>query len=178
MKHYKHVNIEIEYDDTAPDPYKEFDMLGEVAAYDRRSAYPDTEGMGKSHYMYAPQNVTLEKYLRTKADAVITVDFMGIGLAYVTRQQIIAEYGAYTPATSRKAKKVLTAQAEEYRLWADGETYGYIITNNDGDRLDSCYGFYGRDYCEQEARAAADYHEKEIQANQDAITARFELVTT
>jgi hypothetical protein len=60
----------------------------------------------------------------------------------------------------------LSAQAEEYAAWADGEVYGYVIeqratwrrdddhdaTMETWEHVDSCWGFYGRAYAEEAAR--------------------------
>lgn len=53
----------------------------------------------------------------------------------------------------------------EYRKWATGEVFGYVITDEDG-KEDSCWGFIGEEYALQSARDAAGYTckhcEKEI----------------
>lgn len=65
-------------------------------------------------------------------------------------------------------------EAEDYlsevRSWAEGDVYGYIVERNreytktysdgeqeegeDWQQVDSCWGFYGREYAEQSARQA------------------------
>lgn len=45
---------------------------------------------------------------------------------------------------------------ETYTEWANGEVYGYQIEDADGDDVDSCYGFYGLDYCKEQANEVAD----------------------
>ena len=44
-----------------------------------------------------------------------------------------------------------------YEQWAQGDIWGFIIENSDGEELDSCWGFYGSDDCEKQAKEAADY---------------------
>jgi hypothetical protein len=71
-----------------------------------------------------------------------------------------------------------TVAAEDYlsevRAWAEGDVYGYIVerfreytkTYNDGrveegeewELVDSCYGYYGRQYAEEAAREALTDH--------------------
>lgn len=60
----------------------------------------------------------------------------------------------------RNAKRLEYAKnaAEHYGQWMNGETYGYVIKNADGDDLDSCWGFIGMDDVEQEARASAEHY--------------------
>jgi hypothetical protein len=43
---------------------------------------------------------------------------------------------------------------------AGGDVYGYVIENANDDDLDSCWGFYGIDYCIQEAKDAAEHVRK------------------
>ena len=45
---------------------------------------------------------------------------------------------------------------EEYTKWANGDCWGYIIENEDGEQLDSCWGFVGEDYAVAGMRAAAE----------------------
>lgn len=45
--------------------------------------------------------------------------------------------------------------ASEYTDWANGECFGYILKDEDGDEVDACWGFIGRDEVEAEAKAAA-----------------------
>jgi hypothetical protein len=62
----------------------------------------------------------------------------------------------------RNAKRLAYAKnvAEEYGRWANGETYGYTLHDPDGNEVDSCWGFIGRENVEAEAKdvaiAAAD----------------------
>ena len=90
---------------------------------------------------------------------------------YVTRADVIREYGSNTAETRERASQCLVAEANTYRQWADGDVYGYIIErrtlctlcdaqyNADDDETpeapdecphcaieeDSCYGMYGTD---------------------------------
>src|ERR1035437_547315 len=42
--------------------------------------------------------------------------------------------------------------------WCNGDYYGYVIENKDGDQLDSCWGFDDADYCETEAMSSAKHY--------------------
>lgn len=64
----------------------------------------------------------------------------------------------------RQAKAVLSAKShvESYSSWCNGEIYGYIIEDSDGEHLDSCWGYVGDSkYCLDEAMSNAEYHVKE-----------------
>ena len=45
----------------------------------------------------------------------------------------------------------LTAEVEVYDQYLQGDVWGYTIENPAGDAIDSCWGFYGFDYCKSEA---------------------------
>ena len=52
---------------------------------------------------------------------------------------------------------------ESYTSWCNGEVFGYIIEDSDGNELDSCWGFIGDSkYCLEDALAAAAYHVQEV----------------
>lgn len=46
----------------------------------------------------------------------------------------------------------------EYRAWAQGDCFGYTVTDPSGNEIDSCWGFYGyheqRDWTREQALAA------------------------
>ena len=75
-----------------------------------------------------------------------------IGYIFVSYEDIIKEYENLDIET---ATKVLEYEVKEYSLYLNGECYGYIIyqKNKDSqDHLESCFGFIGRDYVEEEAK--------------------------
>lgn len=60
-----------------------------------------------------------------------------------------------TAAARAKAIALLKAGVETYSQYANGEVYGFVIEDEDGEHVDSCWGFYGFEYVKQEAEAAA-----------------------
>ena len=71
-----------------------------------------------------------------------------VGYAYVTRARA-DELGVDDPEAA------MLAELAEYARWAEGDCYGYIITDPDGDTVDSCWGFIGHEYAVEEATATA-----------------------
>lgn len=53
-------------------------------------------------------------------------------------------------------QKYAAGDLETYTQWANGEVYGYRVTDQDGEEIESLYGVYGADYCESEANTVAD----------------------
>jgi hypothetical protein len=65
-----------------------------------------------------------------------------------------------TKSIREKVSKYLDASLEEYNQFLSGQVYGYEIygKDNDGEEgefIDSCWGFYGLDYVKKEATEAA-----------------------
>jgi len=60
------------------------------------------------------------------------------------------------------ANKRLNSEVEVYDQCLTGQVYGYIVEDEDGNELDSCWGNYGLDYCKECAEKSADYYEKEL----------------
>lgn len=81
-----------------------------------------------------------------------------VGFAYVTREKIIAEYGAYNKKTHKKAYECAMAELDEYCKFIEGDVYGYVIEY--GEEEESVWGFIGFDYVKKEARAAAKFFVK------------------
>lgn len=42
----------------------------------------------------------------------------------------------------KDAQELIEADADTYRSWANGECVGFVTEDNDGNNLDSCWGFY------------------------------------
>ena len=78
-----------------------------------------------------------------------------IGFAVISRADLEKEYGwkRVSPQRWRKLEQYLKNELDEYTAYLNGEVYGYVIETEDGDELESCWGFYDRAYCEQEAES-------------------------
>jgi hypothetical protein len=84
-----------------------------------------------------------------------------VGYIYVSKEKVIEEYGDWTAETVAKASKQLENEVETYSQFVNGEVYGFIIEDKDGEYVDSCWGFFGYDFCLEEAKQAADYARKQ-----------------
>jgi len=60
-----------------------------------------------------------------------------------------------------KTRKDREADAEcflsAFTAWANGDVYGYVVRDDDGEELDSCFGFYGDDIRRAVADAEQDF---------------------
>ncbi len=78
-----------------------------------------------------------------------------LGFVYVSHADILKEYGTLD---LENAEKLLIGEVETYDEYLTGQVYGYIIEDENGENLGSCWGFLGDyTYCLEEAQSAADY---------------------
>lgn len=79
-----------------------------------------------------------------------------VGFAFMTKETILHEYGGkiLSPAKRERAESLIRGEVETYDSYLRGDCWGFAIEDQDGETLDSCWGFLGDpDYCEQEAQA-------------------------
>jgi len=81
-----------------------------------------------------------------------------VGIIYVKKEDAKKEW-----EKQRLSKKVysqveqqLKAEVETYDMFLCGQVYGFEVYDADGEITDSCYGYYGLDYCISEAKAVLD----------------------
>ena len=96
-----------------------------------------------------------------------------VGYIYVSREKVLKEYNAtsLTPAIRAKAEASLRSEVSTYDDYLTGSVYGYVVEDEEGDTLDSCWGFYGLDYCREEAMGAAKWNadKRDAQVELEAI---------
>lgn len=61
-----------------------------------------------------------------------------IGYIYITKESMEKE--GWDP---EHAEKWLQGEVETYDEWLRNEVYGYQLVNNEGEEMDSCWGYYG-----------------------------------
>jgi hypothetical protein len=61
---------------------------------------------------------------------------------------------------SKSARKCAVSYLETWNTYLSGDVWGFIIEDEDGNEIHSCWGFYGKEHCEEEAKASfASYSE-------------------
>jgi hypothetical protein len=88
------------------------------------------------------------------------------GFFVVTRDRIVREYGNDSAESRKLAQQVMEGELTELRQYAEGDIYGYVVEDAEGETLDSCWNFYGFDYAKEEARNAAECAADEIATTQ------------
>jgi len=90
-----------------------------------------------------------------------------VGFIYMTKDAIKKEYGVkkISKAALAKAEQVLRGEVETYDQYLRGDVYSYTV-ESENEIVDSCSGFYGYDYCLEEAKSAAEYAAKRAKEQQ------------
>jgi hypothetical protein len=167
--------LRIERDEIACDPRKEFDHLGTMAC--SHKCYSLGDKNAKINVSACQNWDDVEDYLRGAKEAEVILplylydhggitmstspfgdrwDSGQVGFIYASRKRILSEYSVTEIAGEifELVTKVLQAEVKEYDAFLTGEVYGYIIEDEMGEQVDSCWGFYGEKYAEEEGRAA------------------------
>lgn len=77
-----------------------------------------------------------------------------VGWIYMTLDEA-RENWPDDPDPIESAERRLRAEVEEYNAYLSGDVWGYTITDEDGNEIDSCWGFYGLEYAQESAESAA-----------------------
>lgn len=121
---------------------------------------------------YFPENIfILPLYLYDHSGITINTtgftcqwDSGQVGYIYMEKEKALKEFPKLERVTEEKWNesiyKHIKMEVEEYNHFLTGDIWGYIIEDEKGDHIDSCWGLYGREYCEQEANNALEYYKK------------------
>ena len=76
-----------------------------------------------------------------------------VGFIYAT-EETIKNIFSDKPPTLEEIETHLKAEVEVYDQYLTGDVWGYIIEDESGEHLDSCWGFFGHAAAEQAAKEA------------------------
>jgi hypothetical protein len=167
--------IKVFIDDDPQSP-RDWDNAGTMLCFHGRHNLGDKSDLISSDFSGWEE---LREYLAKEKDAVVILplylfDHSGltmattpfncpwdsgqVGFIFITRAKAVAEWGKKlcTSKVKEMATKCLEAEVETYDQYLRGEVYGYIIEDNEGNHIDSCWGFYEKDYMISEAKAIAE----------------------
>ena len=82
-----------------------------------------------------------------------------VGFIYTSRAKIKEGWGWGKLTKYRRDKIIecLNQEVKTYNQYLNGDIYGYRIKDQYGNTLDSCWGYYGMDYCIKEAMAGIEF---------------------
>lgn len=171
--HETHAGLTIRYlyDQDAQSP-REDDNLGTIATWHRRYTLGDVQPKETpSEYLAGlPKgSIVIPVYMYEHGGIALSTGRGGqfsdpwdsgqLGVISISPEKIRAEYSVkrITAKLRERVTGYLKSEIEYYSMYLEGQCYGYIIEDADGETLDSCWGFIGHDYVREEARSQAEY---------------------
>jgi hypothetical protein len=163
---YKGYTLRIQ-SDPEPESPREWDNIGTMVCWHRRYNLGDeqpkctpTEYRADLH----PDSIILPLYLYDHSGLTISTgpfscpwDSGQVGFIYVEPNTIMEEYGITEGEVKTHRQQVegqLRGEVETYDQYLRGDVYGYRVFDPQGECVDSCGGFFGMDYCKDEAIAS------------------------
>ena len=184
---YRGYTIKIHRDEHNESP-RDWDNLGTMICWHSRYNLGDVQTSNPHNY-YEPDQwweenmpmkdiaAILELYLYDHGGITMRTspfscpwDSGGVGYIYITKEKVRKEYGKKRISKQLKArvKTYLQGEVETYDNYLTGEVYGYVVEDQGGEHVDSCWGFYGYksgswDYMLSEARGAVDWRIEDLE---------------
>lgn len=177
--------IEIHTDESPESPRTSMDNLGKMICFHSRYSLGDKHDYDHRDYSGWEEQkeaiiknekvcVILPLYLYDHSGITISTspfscrwDSGQIGWVYVSKERVRKEYGVkrINQKLIEKVTKVLEGEVETYDQYLRGDIYGYKVfeVSPDGEKeeKDSCWGFYGQEYCMKEAEDIVGYYLKD-----------------
>ena len=167
---YKNYTIKIEQDTDPLNPRTYCENLGSLACFHQRYALGDPD-LGitlddcrkierSSNYISLPVYLYDHSGLRINTTGFSCPwDSGRVGIIYVSKERAGKELGwkRLTKTRVEQIEQYLRNEVKEYDQFLSGDVWGYTIEDNHGQKLDSCWGFYGQEYCIAEAKSYLDY---------------------
>ena len=82
-------------------------------------------------------------------------DWGQVGYVFVTKEKARKEWGKLTAATLKKIKECLIAEVDAYDKYLTGSYVGWVVEDEDGEHVESCWGYDDQDYALKEAQSMA-----------------------
>jgi hypothetical protein len=186
---YRGFNITIEQDQDAFDPRKEYDNVGTMVCFHNRydlgdkHSYTDPEEALRDileiEWDYDDDYEINELWDKLEKVAYVLPLFLydhsgitmstsafscpwdsgQVGFIYAMKDTAEKEW---SNATKEKCLSYLEGEVETYDQYLTGDVYGFTVEDPEGYvDDDSCWGFYGYDYCLEEARSVVDWMQEE-----------------
>ena len=168
------------YQEDHPESPRDWDNLGHIVCWHRRYNLGDEQVRPGEHPSFIED---FEQWLRKERGAFIVLpiyiydhgsitvtaryetyltypdkqwDAGQVGFVYITKEKILEEYGVeyVSKETVDKVTEYLSCEVDSYDQYLTGDVWGYVIEDEEGEMVDSCWGFYGLHYARAEATEA------------------------
>lgn len=181
---YKNHKINISQDELSYSP-REWDNLGTMLCIHKNYVLGDKHQFDTSEIIEiyeSSDNIALPLYLYDHSG--ITMNTSGfscpwdsgqVGIIYVSIKKVKKEFNWKVLTAKRKLQieQYLKNEVKTYDQFLTGDVWYYSIEDNEGESIDSCGGFFGYEYCLQEAREAIDYHIEQQRKKRQAQLKRY-----
>jgi hypothetical protein len=178
---YKGLVIKIEQEEFLRNPREEWDNFAHMVCWHRRYDLGDKHNMdletAKELINNNPDVFSLPLYLYDHSGITMRTgpfscpwDSGRVGWIYCDKDMIRKEWKVkkVTKKLINWAYKCMEGEVKTYDMYLTGDVWRYDIKDKNGDDLDSCGGFFGYNYCLEEAKSAADWHVKDIKGKRRA----------
>lgn len=171
---YKSCVIKVYYDDDSTSP-REWDNAGLMLCKHHKYNLGDNHSMSTydiTEYVQRPDVLQRPLFLldhsglwmRTSRFAEDSGgwDTSHVGYITITHKKAVEEWGKtrYTKAVEKQALACLEQEVKTYNDFLSGAGYGYVCETADGEKIDSCRGYFGDDvdsYMLDRAKEAIDH---------------------
>ena len=176
--------VKMYYDSFPTSPREMNENFGKVAMFHSRYHFPNDDDYTQEQalailenkeylsllvYAYEHGNISLS----TKRNYPFNCqwDSSCVGITYVSHENIIKTFGKLDIS---KATALLESEIEEYSHYLNGEVFGYeVIEKVSCDScnciqekdIDSCWGYIGRDYFEEQVKGICNSLNREVVCN-------------
>jgi hypothetical protein len=143
------------YSDDSPSSPRENDNLGTIVTGKLRSynlgEKPNTDVEEIKAIMADKNNICLPVYMYEHSSVALrTSDFEDrwdsgqVGIIYVTKEKARKDFMVkrLTKKTIEKVLECLKSEIEIYSQYVNGDVYGYVVEDANGEEIDSCWGYY------------------------------------
>lgn len=163
----KNLSLEISQDSDAENP-RDWDNMGTMVCFHGRYSLGDDHELSveKAKELYERDDIiALPLYLYDHSGLTMSTtsfscpwDSEQVGLIYISKEKLLSVYSAkrLTKKLRQKALDILRAEVKTYDQYLNGDVYGYVVKDGDGEILDSCYGFFGHETAEEAGKEALE----------------------
>jgi len=160
------IRIEQDHDPISP---RDWDNIGKMVCFHKRYNFGDKHDYKSGNYSGWEE---LEEAIREEEDVAVLLPLYAYIHGGVTMQTapfscpfdsgqvgfIYATKEAAKNYTEKEVTNCLENEVKAYDQYLTGDVWGYIIEDESGEHIDSCWGFFGREFCAQEANEMLNYY--------------------
>ena len=153
--------LEVHYDPSPVNP-REDENLGTFQVYSTRYPSPDDivrdppeildDEIGIKVWAYAHSSVIYKA--APKNPFTCPWDSAFAGIIFCSKKKAREHLGLkrLTEKNVQDVLQILSDEVDTYTRYYNGEVYGYMVFDAEGECVDSCWGFYDEDYMIKEAK--------------------------